>query len=99
MSTIISMFSSLPSTHVPELRRKAWGRLFGLGIRATRTEAGLSIEDAARLTGIEVSEWAAIEDGHVPQETNQLRSMAATLEVSFDRILNMVLLCREAWEL
>jgi transcriptional regulator with XRE-family HTH domain len=99
MSTSISMFASLPSTHVPELRRKAWARLFGLGIQATRTEAGLSIEEAARLAGMEVSEWAAIEEGYVPQETNRLRSMAAALEVSFDRLLNMVLLCREAWEL
>lgn len=99
MSTFISMLAPLPSTHVPELRRKAWARLFGLGIRATRNEAGLSIEAAARLAGMAISEWAAIEDGHVPQETNRLRSMAAALEISFDKILNMVLLCREAWEL
>ena len=46
----------LPSTHLPELRREIWGRLFGLGIRATRTEAGLSIERAAELSGIAVSE-------------------------------------------
>ena len=99
MNTFISMLAPVPSTYVPELRRKAWARLFGLGIRATRNEAGLSIEEAARLAGMEVSEWVAIEEGYVPQETNRLRAMAAALEISFDRILNMVVLCREAWEL
>ena len=89
----------LPPTHVPELRRQVWGRLFGLGIRATRTQAGISIEKAAKLSGMEVSEWMAIEDGHVPQEVDRLRAMAATLAISFEKVMNWVLLCREAWEL
>ena len=99
MSTPIKMFRPLSPTYLPELRRQSWGRLFGLGIRASRTEAGLTIEEAARLSGIELSEWMAIEDGHVPQETDQLRSMAAVLEVSSEKMLNWVALCREAWEL
>lgn len=99
MSTPTKMFRPLPPTYLPELRRQVWGRLFGLGIRASRTEAGLTIEEAARLSGIELSEWMAIEDGHVPQETDQLRSMAAVLEVSSEKMLNWVALCREAWEL
>jgi transcriptional regulator with XRE-family HTH domain len=73
--------------------------MFGRGIRENRQNAGLSIEEAARLSGMEVSEWAAIEEGHVPQETNRLRAMAAALEISYDRLLNLVLLGREAWEL
>ena len=93
------MFSSLPSTYQTELRRQVWGRIFGSGIQSARNKAGLSIDEVANLTGIEVSEWMAIEEGYVPRETNQLRSMAAALEISFDRILNMVALCREAWEL
>lgn len=99
MSTPFKMFASLPSTYVPELRRQVWGRLFGLGIQSSRNEAGLSIEEAARLSGMQISEWMAIEDGHVPQDTDRLRAMAAAMEISFDRITNMVLLCREAWEL
>jgi hypothetical protein len=51
------------------------------------------------LAGIEISEWAAIEDGYVPQDQNRLRAMAAAMEISFDRIAMLVLLCREAWEL
>jgi transcriptional regulator with XRE-family HTH domain len=99
MSTEISMFPSLPPTCLPELRRQMRGRLFGHGIRENRENAGLSIEQAAHLSGMEVSEWAAIEDGYVPQTTDQLRSIAGTLEISFDRLLNLVLLCRQAWEL
>lgn len=99
MSTVIKKFAPLPSTYVPELRRLAWGRIFGLFVRAARKEADLSVEQAAGLAGMELSEWMAVADGHVPQETNRLRSMAAALKISFDRIMNMVLLCREAWEL
>ena len=100
MSTHVrKMFAALPSTYVPELRRQAWGRVFGLGIQEARKSAGLSIEDAAHLSGMESSEWMAIEGGHVPQETDRLRAMAAALEVSFEKIFNLVLLCREAWEL
>ncbi len=40
----------------------------------------------------------AIEDGCVPQDVNRLRAMAETMQVSFDKIVNLVLLCRAAWE-
>jgi transcriptional regulator with XRE-family HTH domain len=93
------MFASFPPTYLPELRRQIWGRMFGRGIRSNRQNAGLSIEEAARLSGMEASQWAAIEDGYVPQTTDQLRSIAGTLEISYDKLLNLVLLCREAWEL
>jgi len=99
MSTSIKMFRTLPSTYVPELRRQTWGRLFGLGIRAARTEAGISIEKAAGLSGIEVSEWMAIEDGHVPQQVDRLRAISAALEIGFEKVMNWARLCREAWEL
>jgi len=99
MSTNCKMFAPLPSTYVPEIRRQSMGRLFGFCIQETRKNANLSIEDAARLSGMEFSEWLAIEDGCVPQELNQLRAMAETMHVSFDKIASMVLVCRAAWEL
>jgi hypothetical protein len=37
--------------------------------------------------------------GYVPQTTDQLHAIADALEISYDRLLNLVLLCREAWEL
>ena len=99
MSTTLNMFASLPSSYIPELRRQSMVRLFGRGICACREQAGLSIEEAARLSGMEVSEWMAIEDGNVPQDINRLRAMAAAMEVSFDKIATLVLVCRAAWEL
>src|SRR4051794_34435668 len=100
MSTRIrKMLAPLPPNYLPEMRRQTWGRLFGLSIRAARTEAGMSIEEAAGLSGMQISEWMAIEDGHVPQEMDRLRAMAAAIEISFEKLFNMVLLCREAWEL
>jgi transcriptional regulator with XRE-family HTH domain len=59
----------------------------------------MSVEQAAQLAGMEASEWAVIESGHVPPTTVQLHSMAGTLEISYDRLLNLALLCRDAWEL
>ena len=67
MSMRISRSAALPPSYLPELHRRVWGRIFGSGIRAARTEAGLSIEEAARLAGMQLSEWMAVEDGHVPR--------------------------------
>lgn len=99
MSTMFSMFAPLPSSYIPEIRRESMGRLFGHGICACRKQAGLSIEQAASLSGMEASEWIAVEDGCVPQDVNRLRAMAAAMEISFDKIATLVLVCRDAWEL
>lgn len=99
MSTAFSMFASLSPSYIPEIRRQSMGRLFGASICACRERAALSIEEAARLSGMEISEWAAIEEGQVPRETARLQAMAATLEISWQKMLNMVVLCRDAWEL
>jgi hypothetical protein len=48
---------------------------------------------------MQVSEWMAIEDGHVPQDMDRLRAMAGAMEISFEKVENLILLCREAWEL
>ena len=99
MSTERKMFATLPPSYFPEQRRAVWGRLFGHYIGTIRKNAGLSIEEAAGLSGLEISEWAAVEEGYVPQDINRLRAMADAMEIGFDRIATLVLLCREAWEL
>ena len=99
MSTISKMFAPLPPSYLPEIRRQSMGRLFGFCIRQTRESAGLSIEDAARLSGMALTEWMAIEDGTVPQDINRLRAMAETMQVSFEVIASMVMVCQAAWEL
>jgi transcriptional regulator with XRE-family HTH domain len=93
------MFAPLPATYVPEIRRRSMGRLFGFCIEETRKSAGLSIEDAARLSGMALTEWMAIEAGNVPQDINRLPAMAEAMQISFDTIASMVLVCRAAWEL
>jgi DNA-binding XRE family transcriptional regulator len=99
MSTMCKMFAPLPPTYVPEIRRQSMGRLFGFCVQEARKNAGLSIEDAARLSGMELTSWMAIEGGSVPQDLNQLRAMAEVIQVNFDRIASWVLVCRDAWEL
>jgi ribosome-binding protein aMBF1 (putative translation factor) len=99
MNTTCKISASFPSTYIPEVRHRSLGRLFGFCIQKTRESAGLSIEDAARLSGMELSEWMAIEDGNVPQDINQLRAMAEAMQIDFYKIASMVLVCRGAWEL
>jgi transcriptional regulator with XRE-family HTH domain len=99
MSTELNMFASLPSSYLPEVRRQSMGRLFGSCIQEVRKGAGLSVEEAARLSGMAASEWMAVEEGSVPQDINQLRAMAGAMEISFDEISTLVLVCRAAWEL
>ncbi len=46
-----------------------------------RAELGLTVEQAAELSGMEVSEWHAIEAGALPSEMSTIRSIATTLQV------------------
>ena len=80
------------------VRRQALARLFGKSIEITREARGRSLEEAAGLAGMESSQWAAIEAGHVPGDPAQLRSIAAALEFGYEQILQLAWLCREAWE-
>ena len=79
------------------VRRLIWGRLFGQCVEKTRQAAGRSIAEAAHLAGMEASEWASVEAGYVPDPAH-LRPMADALELRYDRIATMAVLCRDAWE-
>ena len=72
-------------------------RLFGSMVQDSREMIQRSVEDCARLAGMEPSEWAAIEAGYVPADPSKLRSMAAALEIRYDQLLMMVHLCQGAW--
>ncbi len=89
----------LPPSYPSEQHHTVQSLLFGHSICEARKSAGLSIEDAARLFGMEVSEWMAIEEGYAPQDVSQLRAMADAIEIRFDRIAMVALLCRDVWEL
>ena len=98
MSMTNRMRAALPEPIVAEIRRQTWGSIFGFSICEARRKAGLTTEQAAELAGMEMSEWDAIEEGHVPQDAARLRAMAAALEIGFEQVANMVLLCRQAWD-
>lgn len=76
-------------------RRPALGRLFGGLIEKKREARGRSVGEIACLAGMAWSEWAAIEDGHVPGDPAQLRSMAAALELSYDQMARLAWICRD----
>jgi hypothetical protein len=79
-------------------RQQARGRLFGSCIEKTREAGGRSVEEAAHLAGMEASQWAAIEDGYVPADSIQLRSMAGALECGYEKIALLAFICQGAWE-
>jgi hypothetical protein len=87
MSTEKKMFASLPLSYLPELRRQSMGRLFG---PASRGSARRPVCPSRKPPAVrhEDSEWAAIEEGYVPQDANRLRAMADAMEISFDQIAN-----------
>jgi transcriptional regulator with XRE-family HTH domain len=92
------MSMSCSVSHAPSsVGRRAWRQIFGSMIRERREAIGRSVEEAARLAGMESSEWAAVESGHIPADPDRLRSMAAAIEVRFDQLALLVYLCQEAW--
>ena len=80
------------------VQRLVWGQLFGIFIQKGREKRGRSLEEAARLAGMEPSEWLAVEAGRVPETAAQLRSMAEALEFSKVQLATAVQICRGAWE-
>ena len=57
--------------------------VFANSVQARRQELGLSLFEAAELSGLTVYQWAAIEEGcWIPESRNVLRSMAGALQAS-----------------
>ena len=77
--------------------RESWGRIFGACIEKIREASGHSLEEAARLSGMETSEWMSIEAGFVP-DPSQLQPMSDALGVRRDKIMMLAYLCQGAWE-
>lgn len=72
--------------------------LFANAVQARREELGLSIFEAADLSGLAVYQWAAVEEGcWVPENRNVIRSIAGALETNS---MQMILLSSlSAWAL
>ena len=63
------------------------GLLLASCIRRRREKLGLSVERAAQLTGIEPTQWQALEAGWVPNlESGLLEAIAETLEACFPHV-------------
>jgi hypothetical protein len=52
-------------------------------VQRRRQNLGMSVERAADLAGMQVSEWCALEAGRVPDTLDVLRAVADTLELGY----------------
>ena len=80
-----------------QIEVRTWRSLFGSMVQDCREARGRSVEEAARLAGMESSEWAAVEAGHIPADPKRLRPMADALEIDFEQMALTVFLCQGAW--
>ena len=80
------------------VQRLVWGKLFGLFIQKGRENRGCSVEEVARLAGMKLSEWLAVEAGRVPESAAQLRLMAAALQFSKVQLATIIQICQVAWK-
>lgn len=53
----------------------------GRFVQQRRTDMGMTVAEAAELSGMELFQWAALEAGWIPSDRDLLYSVAATLEV------------------
>lgn len=84
---------------INQQRKWFWAGVFADGIRKAREATGRSIEETAKLAGMETSEWEAIEAAFIlPQTEDRMQAMAGALEVDFIRLAKFILHCRLAWE-
>ena len=91
-------FAPLPLTDNNQYFQGAWGRFFGKFIESGREKAGLSIEQAAELAGMEAGRWSAIEAGSwLPRTREQFRVMADVLNIEWALMTRIILMCRQAW--
>ncbi len=75
-----------------------WSRFFGQFMQSGREKAGLSVDQAAVLAGIDPGQWSAMEVGNwLPETRLQVRSIAAALDIDWETMAGVVLLCRQAW--
>lgn len=75
-----------------------WSRFFGQFMQSGREKAGLTTDQAAILAGIDPGQWSAMEVGNwLPETRLQFHSIAAVLDIQWETMVGVVMLCREAW--
>ena len=68
---------------VSAAERTDMAMLLARNIRRRREQLGLSVQRAAELGGMVVSDWYALEAGWVPDDESQLRAVAGALETGY----------------
>ncbi len=71
-----------------------FSRLLAFYVERRRGNLNLTAEAAARLAGMELSQWDALESGWVPEDPAQLRAIAAVLENSEEDIVSIAVTTR-----
>lgn len=74
-------------------RRQFYATALGRYIRRRRTEMGMTLEQAAKLAGMEISGWMSLEAGWVPED-RELSPVAEVLEVSVLQLSFLALVAR-----
>jgi hypothetical protein len=72
--------SITPSAAI-EAKRAWWSSALARYTRIRREQLGMTVNCAAELSGLDLSQWCSLEDGWVPDERDTLHSIAATLQV------------------
>lgn len=95
----MSMALTVPTTTSDQQYfRGVWARIFGQFIQSAREKAGLPVEAAAWMAGMCPQEWASIEAGDLlPNTREQLQVIAAALDIPWQTMTSMLLMCRQAW--
>ncbi len=77
-------------------KRLWWALMLARYVRACRKELQLSVADAARLSGLQISQWWALEAGWVPDPDDPvLKSIAGTLEINWKDLASAALCSAE----
>jgi transcriptional regulator with XRE-family HTH domain len=75
----------MPHTNVTPTDRAAtgaqWASALARYTTARREQLGLTIPEAAQLSGLQISEWVWLEEGWIPQDMATLRAIAGALQV------------------
>jgi len=93
----MSMLFSASLSRRTAYQRQVWAQFFGSLIREAREQRGRSVEETAPQAGMTVEEWEAMEAGKVPATREQLASIAGALQVEWNSIAGLAVLCRQAW--
>ena len=94
------MFTLLPSTVENEYLEAVWSRMFGSFMASAREKVALSVEQASALADMETEQWSAMEAGDwLPETRQQFHLIAAALDIDWDTMVGVVMMCRGAWGL